>query len=316
MVKGVTIGIPAYNEEYGIEKSIRSAVNQCERLIVSDNFSSDLTGEICLRLAEEFPNMEYFRQPVNIGSKANGLFILSLVKTPYFMFLGGHDFLNNTYVETLKELLDTNPDAVLAGGSNIPFRRDGGNCPSSNSVRSGFLDSNCSFDRVEFLAKDGLRKDGCFILYGLHRTGIFKPCLDEHIPVCGCDLLILAREAAIGRILISPMAKYHSETRIADTQDEYFHRLTARRLNDKDMQKEMVEYAKYMYSIVRQVTGIKHIFALRPFKIRMHLSVKYGSFRRENIFDFLPHMATYIAERYFCTVRQAPGSESINETSL
>jgi hypothetical protein len=108
-------------------------------------------------------------------------------------------------------------------------------------------------------------------------------------------------------------AEYYSETRIADTQDDYFHRLTARRLDSKDIHTEMVEYTKYMYSIVKQAARAKHLIALRPFRTRMHLSVKYGSFRRENVLDFLPYMATYIAERCFCTIRQAPGSESIHE---
>jgi glycosyltransferase involved in cell wall biosynthesis len=316
LIKGVTIGTLVYNEEQGVEKAIHSAADQCERLIVSDNASSDRTGEICLRLAKEFSNMEYFRQPDNIGSKANGLFLLSLVETPYFMFLGGHDYLNSTYVKTLKELLDKNPDVVLASGRNIPFRKDGGPCPASSPIRSGFLDSHCAFNRVEFIAKDGLNKDGCFIIYGLHRMEIFRRCFDEQIPTCGCDLIILAKEASFGRILISPKAEYYSETRIADTQDEYFHRLTAKRLDSKDIHREMVEYAKHMYSIVKQAARAKHLIALRPFRTRMHLSVKYGSFRREKVLDFLPHTATYIAERCFCTIRKAPGSESIHESFI
>lgn len=316
MIKGVTIGILVYNEEHGVEKAIRSAADQCERLIVSDNASSDRTGEICLRLAKEFLNMEYFRQPDNIGSKANGLFLLSLVETPYFMFLGGHDYLNSTYVKTLKELLDKNPDVVLAGGRNIPFRRDGGPCPASCPIRSGFLDSYCAFNRVEFIAKDGLNKDGCFIMYGLYRMEIFRRCFDEQIPTCGCDLIVLAKEAAFGRILISMKAEYYSETRIADTQDKYFHRLTARRFDSKDIHREMVEYAKCMYTIVKQVAKTKHLITLRPFRIRMHLSVKYGSFKRGNVLDFLPYMATFFAERCSCSQRQAPGSESIHESFI
>jgi glycosyltransferase involved in cell wall biosynthesis len=314
LVKGVTIGIPVYNEEQGIEKAIRSAADQCERLIVSDNASIDRTGEICLRLAKELSHMEYCRQPDNIGSKSNGLFILSSVVTPYFMFLGGHDYLNNKYVETLKDLLDKNPDVVLAAGRNIPFRKDGGSCPASDPIRSGFLDSHDAFDRVEFIAKDGLTKDGCFILYGLHRTEILKRCLNQQIPNCGCDLIILAKEAVLGRIIISTKAEYFSEKRFADTQDGYFQRLTARKLDCQDMRREMVEYAKYIYSVVMQVVEAKHLIALRPFRTRMYLSIKYGSFSRENVFDFLPHAVTYIAERCICTiVRQAPGSESIPE---
>jgi glycosyltransferase involved in cell wall biosynthesis len=315
LINGVTIGIPVYNEEQGVERAICSAVSQCERLIVSDNASNDRTGEICLRLAKEFSNMEYIRQPENIGSKANGIFLLSLVETPYFMFLGGHDYMNSVYVETLKELLDNNSDVVLASGRNIPFRRDGGPCPASDTIQPGFLDSHCAFDRVEFIARDGLNKDGCFIMYGLHRTEVFRRCLDNQIPACGCDLIVLAKEAALGRILISAKAEYYSETRIADTQDGYFHRLTARKLDDIDKRNEMVEYANYIYSVVKQTARARHLIAFRPFRTRMHLSIKYGSFKRKTVLDFLPHVVTSFADICFHAKRQAPGSESIPETT-
>jgi hypothetical protein len=269
-----------------------------------------------MRLAREFPNMEYFKQPRNMGSKANGIFLLSLVEMPYTMFLGAHDYLSNTYVKTLKALLDENPDAVLAGGRNVPFRRDGGPCPTSDIIPSGFLDSHCAFNRVEFLAKDGLNKDGCFIGYGLQRTDILRKCFDEQSSACGCDLLFLAREAAIGKILISDEAEYYSETRIGDTQNGYFHRITARDLDEKDMQEEMVRYAKCMYSTVKQVTKTKHLITFRPFIIRLYLSIKYGAFKRESIFDFAPYMATYLAEKCFCNPRQAPGSDSIHESFI
>ncbi|MBT8120914.1 MAG: glycosyltransferase, partial [Gammaproteobacteria bacterium] len=44
MKNGLTIGIPVYNEKDRIERAIRSAAPQCEKLIVSDNASSDGTG--------------------------------------------------------------------------------------------------------------------------------------------------------------------------------------------------------------------------------------------------------------------------------
>lgn len=316
MIKGVTIGIPVYNEEQGIEIAIRSAVSQCERLIVSDNASTDRTGEICLRLAKEFSNMEYFRQPDNIGSKANGVFLLSLVETPYFMFLGGHDYLHSRYVEALKELLDNYSDAVLAGGRNIPFRRDGAPCPEPLTIKSGYLDSYDAFDRVEFIAKDGLDKNGCFIMYGLHRTDIFRQCLGHQIPACGCDLIVLAQEAALGRILISTEAEYYSETRGNDTQGQYFQRLTARKLDHEDMRREMTEYAMQMYSVLIRSASARHFIAFRPFRTRIQLSARYGSFKRGKMLDFLPHLLTYLAERCYCNERRAPGSYNIPETTF
>ena len=51
----VTIGLPVYNSERYLEQSLDSLVNQTYRdfvLIISDNCSSDGTGEICRRYAE------------------------------------------------------------------------------------------------------------------------------------------------------------------------------------------------------------------------------------------------------------------------
>ncbi|AEG61961.1 glycosyltransferase family 2 protein [Desulforamulus ruminis] len=68
----VTVLAPAYNEEAVIEKFVRTVMDQLggllsfDMLIVNDG-SSDRTGEILLRLQQEYNNLAVVTHPVNQG---------------------------------------------------------------------------------------------------------------------------------------------------------------------------------------------------------------------------------------------------------
>jgi glycosyltransferase involved in cell wall biosynthesis len=119
MKNGSTIGIPVYNEKDRIERSIRSAAPQCEKLIVSDNASSDGTGPVCEALADEIPNMEYIRNPVNIGAKDNWFQILENTSTPYLMYLGSHDYIDNNYCAPALDKLEEDKTLEIVTGELI-----------------------------------------------------------------------------------------------------------------------------------------------------------------------------------------------------
>ncbi|OFX11669.1 MAG: hypothetical protein A3G22_04005 [Alphaproteobacteria bacterium RIFCSPLOWO2_12_FULL_40_11] len=107
----LTIGIPAYNEEKYIAKTIESCVNQAGCVIISDNASTDNTGEICQKMAQKYSNLIYICQEKNIGGAANFNFLLKQAKTKYFMWLGGHDYLDDGYSRHMIHSLE-NSDAV------------------------------------------------------------------------------------------------------------------------------------------------------------------------------------------------------------
>ncbi|NBV06103.1 MAG: glycosyltransferase family 2 protein [Proteobacteria bacterium] len=107
----LTIGIPAYNEGKYIRKTIDSCINQAARVIISDNASTDDTQKICEELAKKYSNLIYIRHQENQGGTWNFNFVLAQAKTKYFMWSGGHDYLDEGYSSHILHMLE-NTDAV------------------------------------------------------------------------------------------------------------------------------------------------------------------------------------------------------------
>ena len=74
MKKGVSIIIPAYNEELNIEKVINCAFDQThrpDRVIVIDDNSKDKTYEICRELRKKHKNLTVIGNKINRGKSKN-----------------------------------------------------------------------------------------------------------------------------------------------------------------------------------------------------------------------------------------------------
>ena len=113
----ITIGMPVFNDVLFIEKSIKSILSQIFTdfiLIISDDGSTDGSQQICEKYVELDSRVKYIRQPKNLGISKNMQYLLSLAETPYFMWAGDDDLMDETYVEKLHDALEKNPDAVSA----------------------------------------------------------------------------------------------------------------------------------------------------------------------------------------------------------
>jgi glycosyltransferase involved in cell wall biosynthesis len=83
----VSIGMPVYNEERYLEQALQSLLSQSVEnfeLIISDNASTDRTGEICLTYAAKDPRVRYHRMEANLGSNANFNRVFQLSTAAYF----------------------------------------------------------------------------------------------------------------------------------------------------------------------------------------------------------------------------------------
>ena len=70
----VSIGMPVYNEQLHLEQALQSLLSQSFtdfELIISDNASTDRTGEICLTYAAKDARVQYSRLKTNLGALAN-----------------------------------------------------------------------------------------------------------------------------------------------------------------------------------------------------------------------------------------------------
>ena len=70
----VSIGVPVFNEEQYLDATLRSLVSQTyDRLeiIISDNFSTDKTAEICQKYQADSAKIIYNKMDENRGPAAN-----------------------------------------------------------------------------------------------------------------------------------------------------------------------------------------------------------------------------------------------------
>jgi len=84
----LTIGMPVYNSASTIRAALESLLVQTYDnfvLVISDNNSSDGTGEICREYASRDPRIHYVLQTNNRGPANDFRFVLSKASTPYFM---------------------------------------------------------------------------------------------------------------------------------------------------------------------------------------------------------------------------------------
>lgn len=203
----LTIGIPVYNEENHIEEAILSAVRQTgAHIVIADNASSDRTEEICRKMKDKYGNIDYIRQPKNLGYTENFLTCLEQAKGKYFMWLGGHDVLHANYAIKLCTLLDDNPDAVLAYPEIIQYiDNDGQSLHQYHYSYYVNLLSNDPFIRAFTII---LSLTDCTLIQGAFRTDVLKLCWERGERCFASDHVMLCMAAGMGKLITTRDTTY------------------------------------------------------------------------------------------------------------
>jgi len=113
------IGVPVYNgASAGFAEMIESLLAQTFgdfEIFITDNCSTDETGEIGRRFAEQDKRVRYVKNDTNIGAypNFNRAFEVANPQT-YFKWAAHDDLYKPTFLEKCIEVLDREPDVVLA----------------------------------------------------------------------------------------------------------------------------------------------------------------------------------------------------------
>lgn len=115
MEKLVSIIVPSYNFSPYIEQCINSIYGQKIdygfEVIVRDDFSTDGTGGVLLRLKEKYPELIVLPGDKNLGALLNIKTLLEACKTKYVAYIDGDDYLDNpTILNEEIQFLENNPD--------------------------------------------------------------------------------------------------------------------------------------------------------------------------------------------------------------
>lgn len=112
----VTLGMPVYNGAAYIEAALISVLTQTYtdfELVISDNASTDDSGDICRLYAEKDARVRYYRADYNHGAAWNFNRTYELARGEYFRWVAHDDMLSKTLLEKSVAVLDSHPDVVL-----------------------------------------------------------------------------------------------------------------------------------------------------------------------------------------------------------
>jgi glycosyltransferase involved in cell wall biosynthesis len=120
----VTICIPAFEAAGFIERTLRFAQGQTYRnieILVSVDYSSDRTAEICRSFAALDSRMKVIEHGARLGWCANVNALLERVETPFFFIYFHDDIILPQYCERLRGALLSNPQAASANCDLLDF---------------------------------------------------------------------------------------------------------------------------------------------------------------------------------------------------
>ena len=164
----ISVGMPVYNGEPYIELAIESIMAQTFgdfELIISDNASTDRTGEICRDFAAGDDRIVYIRNEENVGAARNYNRLVDMATGEYFRWSNADDLFAPVLHERCIAVLDASPDVVLSYGKTKLIDENG--VESDDYDDQLDLRSERASDRfIEFHDSVGLTN----VIYGLMRT--------------------------------------------------------------------------------------------------------------------------------------------------
>jgi cellulose synthase/poly-beta-1,6-N-acetylglucosamine synthase-like glycosyltransferase len=195
-VPRVSIGMPVYNGERYMAETIDSILGQTFgdiELIVSDNASTDATGDIAQRYAAEDSRVRYIRNPRNVGAARNYSQLLAFARGEYFKWAGYDDLLLPPYVERCVAALDADPGLVIAYPRTDII--DGNGKVVREHDDNLHLDSPDPVERVRAFAWRFTLCNPCFGVQrreALDRTSLIQPFVSSDVPQL-VEMAILGR---------------------------------------------------------------------------------------------------------------------------
>lgn len=123
----VSVIMPIYNRKDLLIKALESVINQTYKnleIIISDNYSTDGTEEVCREYAQKDKRIKYFRQEKNIGSLPNGNFCWKQVTGEYVFAVCDDDWVDLDYAEKTINFAINNPEYSAVMPATILYNED------------------------------------------------------------------------------------------------------------------------------------------------------------------------------------------------
>ena len=197
----LSVGLFVYNGERFLEEALHSILNQTFtdfELIISDNASTDRTGEIAEAYAKRDDRIRYYRSEKNMGAGWNARRVYELATGKYFKWAAVDDLLEPDLLRRCVEILESDPDCVVAYARTKEVDENG--TFIKNYVTPWKADSNDPVGRFSALV---LACDMCYPIFGVIRMSALHQIPPQGIYV-NADGVLLARMSLLGRFYEVP----------------------------------------------------------------------------------------------------------------
>ncbi len=264
----VTVGVPVYNEAKYLRETLQSVVNQTYKdilILVSDNASTDNSAEIVEEFAKKDLRIQLIRQPENIGATENFKFLIDRAETDFFMWMGAHDLLSETYIEQCVNILEDDHNAVLAYHKAVFFEETISKLGKLTYSEIDTKNLSTTFRLNKIINVTG----SCTAIHGVFRTKVAKQL--PFVKMIGPDHLMLFATAAQGHIRqIDTVGFFRRDVHKHETLDqrrlryEQFKMFTAKRFTPSaHFAKEHIRYTfkiKQLNIILKLFISLNIIF--------------------------------------------------------
>src|SRR5262245_20686564 len=116
VVPRVSIGLPVYNGGRYLRSALESILRQdfCDfELIISDNGSTDASGDTCSANSAKATRIRYHRNEATIGASGNFARVFELARGEYFKWAAHDDVCRPQFLSRCIETFSGAPDAVV-----------------------------------------------------------------------------------------------------------------------------------------------------------------------------------------------------------
>jgi glycosyltransferase involved in cell wall biosynthesis len=196
----VSLGIPTYNSEGVIRDALDALLAQTYdnlELVISDNGSTDRTGEICQEYATKDRRVKYYRNPTNLGVHENYRRVVTLSTGEYFMWAADDDLKPPDAIEHCLNALSRNQRADMAHGIVLVQVPGGDLFEFPNVVQTSNTDAAA---RIRLFTR-GIEHNA--MQYGLYRLDSLRQAtLGSHM---GPEYLLLLQMFLLGEVEYVPV---------------------------------------------------------------------------------------------------------------
>lgn len=208
----ISVCLPVYNGEDYVAQLIESVLAQSFRqfeFLISDNCSTDRTGEICRAYAARDPRIVYWRNERNIGANPNSDLLVHRARGEYWVLFGHDDVVAPTFLEKCLRELESDPGLVLCHTLTQFIDADGKPLQSAwAEAGKPVAGDPYAFRLFTHVAEEHdpvarFRPFGLDIYIGDHHYGLIRrsALLETPLfePYYGSDTVLLAELALMGR---------------------------------------------------------------------------------------------------------------------